>query len=288
MQAQRIWGNPMGQYVYNPAGAAMNDLGEVAASYYNTYASATNSPQGFLLMGSGSFPSDKVGAGFRFTNESGGVLKTTMAEATFVYKTPVSRNSKLSFGLSAVYNQLGFAWDKMNPQHQNDPILVNAANAGYYFDANFGVSLNEANRYYIGLACYNLLGQQTSWLLPSFTNRSSRLVSLSGMYSFNLLHGDAKLETTGVLMTYQPQDEFTPVYDLSARLIYRKSGWLGAGYTNHMVKVLCGLYIQDLAIGYAGGIGIGDISDYGYAFPKHELFLRLELNTSKSSRTPAY
>ena len=127
---QRIWGNPIGQYAYNPAGAAMNDIGEVVASYYNTYASANNSPQGFLLMGSTSFPNDKVGAGFRFTNETGGVLKNTMAEATFVYRTPVGRDSKLSFGLSGVYNQLGIDDAKVNAQNPEDPILTKAAQSG--------------------------------------------------------------------------------------------------------------------------------------------------------------
>lgn len=285
--SQRIWSNPIGQYAYNPAGAAMNDIGEVVASYYNTYASANNSPQGFLLMGSTSFPSDKIGAGFRLTNETGGVLKNTMAEATFVYRTPVWRDSKLSFGLSGVYNQLGIDQGKVNAKDPEDPILTEAGKAGYYFDANFGVSLNEANKYYIGAACYNLLGQQTSWLLPGFTNRASRLVSLSGMYCLSLLNGDGKLETTGVGMFYEPQDKFSLTYDFSTRLIFKKSCWIGAGYTNNMAKILCGLYIQDLSIGYAGGIGVGDITSYTYAFPKHELFLRMELNTSKSSKTNA-
>jgi hypothetical protein len=62
---QRIWGNPVGQYAYNPAGAAMNDLGELVSCFYTTYESAINSPQGLMLMGSARFPTDNMGAGFR-------------------------------------------------------------------------------------------------------------------------------------------------------------------------------------------------------------------------------
>lgn len=284
---QRIWGNPVGQYAYNPAGAAMNDLGELVSCYYSTYESAINHPQGFLLMGSSSFPSDKVGAGFRFTSETGGVIKNLMGEATFVYKTPISRDTKLAFGLSAVFNQIGLDYDKVSPQHANDPILTEGAESGSYIDANFGVSIYEQNLFYVGLACYNLAGQQTSWLLDNFTNRSSRLLSASGMYSLNLFSGDGKLETTAVGMTYMPQDKFTLSYDFTSRLIIKKAFWIGAGYSNNLVKVLAGLYIQNLSVGYTGGIGVGDISNYTYALPKHELFLRMELNTSKSSRTNA-
>lgn len=283
--SQRIWGNPVGQYAYNPAGAAMNDLGEIVTCYYNTYASANNSPHGILLMGSSSFPTDNVGAGFRFSSEPGGVLTNMMAEGTFVYKIPVGRNAKLSFGLSGVFNQIGIDNSKVNPQHADDPILIYGAEAGSWFDANFGVSLNEANQYYIGVAVYNMLGQQTNWLLDNaYQNRAARLISTSGMYSLNLFQGDGKLETTGVGMFYVPQDEFTMRYDVSSRLIIKKAGWIGTGYTNLGVKVLCGLYVQNLSIGYTGCFGIGDIADYTYSFPKHELFLRMELNTSKSSR----
>lgn len=285
--AQRIWGNPVGQYAYNPAGAAMNDLGEIIGSYYTTYQSANNNPRGFLLMGSSSFPNDRVGAGFRFSSEPGGVLKNTMAEATFVYKVPVSTNSKLSFGLSGVYNQMGIDQEVVNPQHSSDPILTEAAQSGYWFDANFGISLNEANQYYLGLAIYNMLGQQTGWLLDGFTNRSSRLLSASGMYSLNLFQGDGKLETSGVCMFYVPQDKYSFTYDINTRLILKKTFWIGTGYANNMVKALCGLYIQNISIGYAGGIGIGDVANYAYTFPKHEVFLRMELNTSKSSRSNA-
>jgi type IX secretion system PorP/SprF family membrane protein len=283
--SQRIWGNPVGQYTYNPAGASMNDLGEIVTSYYNTYASANNSPRGILLMGSTSFPSDKIGAGFRFNSESGAVTKNTSAEATFVYKIPVGINSKLAFGLSGTYNQIGIDNELVQAKDPNDPFLTQGAESGYWFDSNFGISLNEANQYYIGAAIYNMLGTQTNWQLQDFTNRSSRLISLSGMYSFNLFQGDGKLETSGATMFYVPEDKYTMTYDLNARLIVKKSFWVGTGYTNNMVKALFGFYIQNLSIGYAGGFGLGDIASYTYSMPKHELFLRLELNTSKSSRT---
>jgi len=285
--SQRIWGNPVGQYAYNPAGAGMNELGELEGVYYTTYQSAINSPKGFMLMGSSTFPSDKVGAGFKLTSETGGVIKNLMGEATFVYKVPVGRDTKLAFGLSGVFNQIGLDYGLLNPQHANDPIITQAAAAGSYFDANFGVSIYEQDQFYFGIAGYNLIGQQTSWLLPNFSVKSSRLISASGMYSLNLFQGDGKLETTLVGMTFMPQDKFTLTYDASTRLIIKKTFWFGGGYSNSLIKVLAGIYIQNLSIGYTGGIGVGNITSYTYALPKHELFMRLELNTSKSSRSNA-
>ena len=46
VQAQhRMWGNPIGPYAYNPAGANVNDMGEIIASYYMTYVDAKQAPQ---------------------------------------------------------------------------------------------------------------------------------------------------------------------------------------------------------------------------------------------------
>src|ERR1035437_7703845 len=104
---QKIWGSPLGQYAYNAGGGAMYNLSEISSSYYNSFTSANNNPVGYLLMGQATFPNDRIAAGFKLISESGGVLNTTSAEATFIYRVPVAKSSKLSFGLSGVLNQMG-------------------------------------------------------------------------------------------------------------------------------------------------------------------------------------
>jgi len=280
---QRIWGNPIGQYAFNPAGGAMNDVTEITSCYYNSFAAANNNPVGYLLMGTATFPNDRVAAGFKLSSESGGVLNTTKAEATFIYRVPVAKSSKLAFGLSGVLNQMGIMNDRVYAQHPEDPLLQ-SAKAGFWGDANFGVSLYETNRYYVGLAANNLMGAQTTWLVSNFTNRSARLFSLSGMYTFTVFRGDGKLEFSGVGMSYL-KGETAVNYDITSRIIMKKSFWLGTGYTPNAIKVLCGLYFQNFSFGYTGGLGMGDITKYTYKMPKHELFVRLEINNSKSSKT---
>lgn len=282
--SQRIWSSPLGQYAFNPAGGGMNDIGEISSCYYNTYGSANNNPLGFLLMGTAPFPGDNYAAGFRFTSESGGVLNSTMAEATFIYHRPIFQNSKLSFGLSAVFNQLGLLRDRINAQHPNDPIL-NGAKTGFWGDANFGVSLYETNKYYAGIGVYNLLGGRTNLLVTDFNNRSARLYTLSGMYTFNVLKGDGRLEMTGLAMSYFSKGSSDINYDISARIIMKKSFWIGSGYAPNTAKFLFGVYFQNFAIGYSGGIGLGDISKHTFSLPKHEIFLKIEFNNSKASRS---
>ncbi len=289
LSAQKIWGNQMGQYVYNPAGASTNDIGEITANYYRNYMSAINSPRVFMLMGASPFANNTMGAGFRFTSDNAGVLKNIMAEATFVYKVQVARSSKLSFGLSAVYNQMGIDKDLMNPQHPDDPILTAATETGSWFDMNFGVSIYQTNKYYFGLAAYNLIGQRTNWLMEEdlFVNRSSRFVSATGMYTFDIHEGDFKIELSGVAQTYLPQKKYSfdaVSYDLSARFILKKMFWLGSGYSNDMAKLLAGVYFQRFAIGYAGGFSTGDLKNVTNVMPRHEVFLRVEFETSKASR----
>lgn len=279
---QRIWGNPLGQYTYNPAGGAMSDMSEITSSYYNSYGSANNNPVGYLLMGTATFPNDRTAAGFKINNETAGVLSNTKAEATFIYRVPVAKSSKLSFGLSGVINQMGIIRDRVNAQHPQDPILE-GAKSGFWGDANFGISLYETNRYYAGFAVNNLLGGKTNLLVTDFTNRSARLYSLTGMYTFTIFKGDGKLELTGVGLSYLT-GKTSVNYDISSRVIVKKSFWIGAGYRPNAVKILCGLYFQNFAVGYTGGIGLGNITNYTYAVPVHEFFVKLDINNSKSSK----
>ncbi len=282
--SQRIWSSSLDQYAFNPAGGGMNDVASISSAYYNTYGSANNSPFGFMLMGTAPFPNDNIAAGFRITTESGGVLNNTMAEGTVIYKLPVFKNTKLSFGISAVFNQLSLLRDRLNPQSPDDPIL-NGAKSGFWGDANFGVSLYETNKYYAGLAVYNLLSGRTNWRVDDFTNRSARLYTMSGMYTFNVFKGDGRLEMTGVAATYLSKGSSTINFSINSRIITKKSFWVGAGYSPNTVKFLFGVYFQNFSVGYTGGVGIGDISSYSYTIPKHELFLKIDFNNSKASRT---
>jgi type IX secretion system PorP/SprF family membrane protein len=283
---QRIWNSSLGQYAFNPAGGGMSDIASISSSYYNTYGSANNSPYGFLLMGTSPFASDNIAAGFCLTTESGGVLNNTMAEGTFIYRVPILKNSKLSFGISAVYNQMSILRDRLNPQDPNDPIL-NAATSGFWGDANFGVSLYETNKYHIGLAVYNLLDGSTSWRVENenFTDRAARLYSFSGMYTFDVLKGEGKLEFNGIALSYLSEGSTSVNYDIDSRLIIKKLFWVGAGYEPKTVKFLFGVYFQNFSVGYEGGIGLGDITKYTYVVPQNELFLKIDFNNSKASRS---
>ena len=282
--SQKIWNSTLDQYAFNPAGAGMNDIASISTSYYNTFGSANNSPFGFLVMGTAPFTNDKIAAGFKVTTESGGVLNNTSAEGSFIYRLPDFKNSKIAFGVSAVYNQLGLLRDRLNPQHLADPVINNAT-TGSWGDANFGADLYEPNKYYVGLGVNNLLSGRTNWRIDNFTNRSARLYSLSGMYTFNVMKGDGRLEMTGVAMSYFSKGSSSIQYNANARFIIKKSYWVGAGYANSAVKFLFGIYFQNFAIGYAGGIGLGDITKYTYAVPKNELFFKIDFNNSKASRT---
>lgn len=283
-KSQRIWNSPSGQYAFNPAGAAMSDLADISTCYYNNYGSANNNPEGFLLMGSAPLPVDNTGAGFRFISESGGILKSTSAKATFIYRIPVGSSSKLSFGLSGVLNQVGIIRDRVNAQYPDDPVLQ-SAQSGFWGDADFGISLYSANKYYFGVAVNNLLKGSTNWLISDFSTRSDRLLNLSGMYSIYVLSGEGKLEISGVAQSYLTNGTENINYDISSRIIIKKCFWIGSGYEPGMVKLLFGVYYQNFAIGYSGGIDLGEISKYTYALPLHELFLRIEFNNSRPSRT---
>ncbi len=161
-----------------------------------------------------------------------------------------------------------------------DPILQ-GAESGNWFNANFGLALNQVDRYYIGIAAYNLLPSQTDWMVSSFENKTDITYAMNGMYRFTLVEKVLFLEGNAYVIT---QDFKKIQYGGNGKFIINKDVLFSVGYdaSANTMKGGFGINVQNLSFGYCGSYSFGDV--YGYSFTKHEIVLMLNILYSGKSK----
>lgn len=271
-------------YLSNPSLGGYNEIAKVGLLYQRENTAYDYSPKSFILWGSSPFNNQRIAAGFKVASQEGGVLKNTSAEAHFIYFVPVG-GSRLSFALGGNFNQLQLMRERVQVHDPTDPILQ-GAESGSWYNANFGIALSQVNKYYFGFAAYNLLPSQTNWMVSSFENRSHITYVASGMYSINLFQGDWRWEISTILATNNPSDFDWLHYEFSNKIMIKKDLWIGAGYGNETcIKGTFGINVQNLSFAYTGYYSFGDPGKYGYSFTKHEIVLIVKFPYSKTSKS---
>lgn len=264
-------------YLANPSLGGYNGMVKLGTLYQTEMTAYDYHPKSILFWGSSPFNSQRVAGGFKIASQEGGVLQNLSAEATFIYHVKVA-GSKLSFGLSGGFNQLRLMRDRVEVHDINDPILQ-GAESGNWFNANFGLALNQVDKYYIGLAAYNLLPNQTDWMVSSFENKTKITYAANGMYRFTLMENVLFLESNAYVIT---QDFNSIHYGANGKFIINKDVLLSIGYASEKtIKGGFGINVQNISFGYCASYSFGDV--YGYSFTKHEIVLMLKLLYSKKS-----
>ncbi len=265
-------------YLVNPSLGGYNEMVKLGTLYQTEMTAYDYHPKSFIFWGSSPFNGQRVAGGFKIASQEGGVLQNLSAEATFIYHVPIG-GSKLSFGLSGGFNQLQLVRDRVEAHDIDDPILQ-GAESGNWFNANFGLALNQVDRYYIGLAAYNLLPSQTDWMVSSFENKTDITYVANGMYKFTLMQEVLFLEGNGYIIT----QTFNNIqYGASAKFILQKDLLFSIGYASaNTIKGGFGINIQNVSFGYCGSYSFGDV--YGYSFTKHEIVIMLKILYSKKSK----
>lgn len=271
-------------YLSNPSLGAHNEMLKIGSLYQTEMTAYDYNPKSWLFWATSPFNNQRVAWGLKLSSIEGGVLKNTSAEANFIYNIPLSK-TRLSFSLGGSVNQLQLIRERVEVYDLNDPI-IQGAESGNWFNANFGISFSKVNTYYFGLAAYNLLPSQTNWMVSSFENKSKITYNLSGMYTFDFLEGNLQWELTGLASTNHPENFYLLKYCISTRIMFfKKSFWIGTGYLNETtIKGNFGVNVQNVSFAYTGYYSLGTASNYGYSFTKHEVVVILKLPYSKASK----
>ena len=201
-----------------------------------------------------------------------------------------SFHADLSFatlGIGAGFNLTNRTIDfsKFKPVVEGDPALsLTSETSDMLFDANFGIFLSSAGRYYFGVSAVNILeshGKNLSTNDYVIQYKTDRTFFITGGYIF-VIPGNPKFEIEASALVQS--DLASTQYNISATVKYNTRFWGGVNYRyQESVGVLVGVRVKDFSIGYAYDVNIMGLGVPG----SHEIALnycfRLKADKSKTS-----
>jgi type IX secretion system PorP/SprF family membrane protein len=244
----------------------------------NTYLLAVNfrigrydfyDPKKFINKGPLKF-TDRIGLGVSIFKDINGPLSYTGGILSYSYHVNVNADSKLSFGMSAIFNYYSLNSSILKPDQSNDPYLLNENDNGFSTNFNFGIYFyNEV--YFIGFSADQILpGIQNA----NDQNMEQPSLYLMGGYKFLKNSRNLILEPSLTLKKLANSNFYV---DIHTKLYILKSHWIAVSYsTDNRINFRFGLLIyKRLYAGYNYEYTLTDIGSYNYG--SHEIHLGINL-----------
>lgn len=131
------------RYFANPAFAGLDEGILLSTAYRQSFTTVTGAPVNQALAVSVAL-SPKVGLGINIMNDKVGLLRTTLAKASYAYHLPLSSDAKkLSFGLSAGLANNRIDVSDISSTEANDPAINEFNNRGIELDGDFGMAYTD-------------------------------------------------------------------------------------------------------------------------------------------------
>lgn len=289
-------GTMYSQYMFNmlsinPAYAGNRAVDNVTVLYRNQWSGFPGAPQSAFVSWDKRKQDSNVGYGAQMYTDHIGDENTTGAQGFYSFRIPF-RRSTLTLGVSGGMFNYGFqllgsnAWDQGDPSLMNESIWVPTVGIG---------TLYFTEKWYVGLSIPTLLKTEVniSDKVQKVNNfGANHQVYLSGGYIYeanNLL----SLKPSFLIKTYTA----SPIQiDLNLNAWYLNKYGIGFSYrtgdfnTGGAVVGIAEYQItQQIRIGYAYDYTLSAVNLYSKQ--THEILLRYEFDTSKSSfniRSPRY
>ena len=143
----------------NPAYAGLNDNFNIAAGYRTQWAGFDGHPTTFNLNSHISLVDNRVGAGFVFSSDQIGNVKTTEFQGAFSYKLKLDDDKTFSFGMQGGLINFRNNANGITLADPTDPVFTNVNIS----KPNMGAgAILKSERYFIGLSIPRLLGTTIS------------------------------------------------------------------------------------------------------------------------------
>jgi type IX secretion system PorP/SprF family membrane protein len=274
------------QYMYNtmtvnPAYAGSRGELSIAALYRSQWVGLDGAPETFTLNLHSPIRNSKVGYGFSVVHDNigDGVVQETYLDAVVSYTIDVSREAKLSFGLSAGGNMLSLDFSGLR-NFDSEP--VQADNIDNRFSPNIGVGMYyHTNRFYAGLSAPNLF--QTEYFDNSRQDANDIQFLSKERINFYMITGyvfdlNSDLKLKPALLTKMVSGAPLQL-DLSATFLYNEKFSFGAAYRwDAAFSGLIGFQLnQQLMLGLAYDRETTDLGGTQFNDGTFEIFLRWEL-----------
>ena len=213
---------------------------------------------------------DRIGLGVSIFRDINGPLAYTGGILSYSYHVNVNADSKLSFGMSAIFNYYSFNSSILKPDQSNDPYLLNGNDNGFNTNFNFGIYFyNEV--YFIGFSADKILpGIQK----VNDQNMEQPSLYLMGGYKFLKNNRNFILEPS---LTFKKLANTNLSVDIHSKLYILRSHWIAVSYsTDNRINFRFGVLLyKRLYAGYNYEYTLTDIGSY--SFGSHEIHLGINL-----------
>lgn len=214
-------------FLINPAVAGTKDYFEGKSTHRYQWEGITDAPRTYTLSVNGPTKNQKMGLGGYLFTDIVGPTRRTGFNLAYAYHLQLSKELKLSFGISAGLLQFVIDGSKITLRDEGDVILTNGVQSVLVPDAGFGTYLYH-NKFYVGFSAPQLLNNKVNFF-DNGKNPNGRLPAhffLTGGYKY-AISNDFMLEPSFFIKYVDP----TPLqYDISLRVLYQQKVWLAGTY----------------------------------------------------------
>jgi len=262
----------LNDFVLNPAIAGRSDYWEAKSNNRYQWVGIPDAPRTYMLSMQGPFKNLKMGIGGNIYTDIVGPTRRTGIDLSYAYHIKISKNYKLSLGISGGIVQYAVDGSKITTHDPGDPVLsanyqstiVPDIGAGiYFYSKKLSVSLGFPQIYQANL----------KFFVDQATNQSKLAQHFYGLVSYKFSLGQDFILEPCVLVKYVAP---VPVQlDAGAKLTYKNAVWIGANYrTGDAVSALMGYMFKNwLMFGYSYDYSITPIRKYNSG--THEIMLGL-------------
>lgn len=233
---------------YNPAYAGSRDMLNVTAIHREQWAGVDGRPRSTTLSIHSPLPYESIGVGITAVNDMAGPIRQTIISGDISYSLRFKNKTKLSFGVKAGVNLLGFDRDKL--YNAGNPVsalqqIENRANP----NVGFGI-LYHGPKFFFGVSTPKLI--QNTYDGTDFNKEQRHYFATLG-YIFKL-HEKWKLRPSAQFKI----TEGAPFsMDASLAAIYNDRLWVGALYR---LEAALGAFVQ---VQISPQFKLGIASDFG-------------------------
>lgn len=274
----------LNDYVTNIAVAGSRPWFDVRTANRYQWAGITDSPRTFTLSVCGPNKKQNMGYGFYLYTDNVGPTRRTGVQFSYAYHFKLSKEIKLSFGLSGGLLQYSIDGSKITLRDKYDAVISNALQSALVPDFTFAFYLYHEN-WFVG-ASFPQLVRNKLYFFDYQTQSLSRLEQhyyASAGYTFHI-NDDIDLQPCVLFKYVKPLD---PQLDFAGRFIYQKQVWVGASFRTQDAWTLSAgyTYKNNLTIGYSYDFTTTGLKNYNTG--THELvagirFVRKEKKSEKS------
>ena len=240
-------------FLINPAVASVYDYYQIRTTNRFQWVGIKDAPTTNILSVYGPNKTGPWGLGCTVYSDNQGPTGKTGAYLSYGYNIRIVNDLKLAFGLSLGMTQ--FKIDETKIKFENtEPGLSQSKYTYWNPDATSGIYLYNS-KFFLGFSADQLFQNK---LAISYNNVSPRIDSINRLKShFTIVTGvklklnkEYDLEPT---ILFRATGQSSPQLETSARVIYRKTVWIGSSLrTSDAVSVLLGYtYKEKIYLGYS-------------------------------------